>query len=130
MTNLSVISANAYPGFSQVEFLLRNLAAQTFRDFETVLIDMFYAENASAVRDLCTTLGLTNVVHAPACEARHVAPWLPWELYSNALLLASSEWVLHYGVKRYMHPQAVGVVASQADAGICTVLIQKNVPEN
>ena len=111
-----------------MESMLRNLAAQTFRDFELVIADAQYEMNAAAVKELSETLGLTRVIHTPAMEARHVGRWMHWELYSNAMLLASGQWVLYYGVHRYLHRKAMAEVASKAASGVCTVLYQNNTP--
>lgn len=130
MRLLSVLCTNAYSGMAHVEFMLRNLSEQTFRDFEIVLVDMFYDENKNAVADLCGVLGLQNIVHTPACEATHVGRWLHWELYSNALLLASGRWVFHYGVNRYLHRNALQTVADNAQQGFSVVFAQRNVEES
>lgn len=123
---LSVICANVYQGFDHIAFMLRNLAAQTYRDFELIIVDAYYDQNATGIQDLSTQFGL-KTVHVPAMEARHVGRWLHWELYSNALLLASGQWALYYGVHRYMHRRALEFIADRAVHNILTVLYQNNV---
>ena len=130
MRLLSVLCTNAYPGTEHVEFMLRNLAQQTFHDFELVLVDMFYDDNAQIVSELSEILGLRSVLHTPACEARHVGRWLHWELYSNALLLSHGKFVLHHGMNRYLHRSALEVVASCAEHNTNLVLAQRNVEES
>ena len=123
---LSVLSANVYSGFSHVEFLLRNLAAQTCQDFELILMDMLYDENKVQVAELSSQLGLINrIIHTPACEDAHVGHYVHWEMHNNTLLLATNEWVLFHGVKRYLHRQAVQTVLDKTAAGVCTVFVQK-----
>ena len=130
MCLLSVLCTNAYSGISHVEFMLRNLSEQTFRDFEIVLVDMFYTENKSAVASMRSVLGLREIIHTPACEAVHVGRWLHWELYSNALLLANGRWVFHYGVNRYLHRNALQTVVDNAQQGFSVVFAQRNVEES
>ena len=121
---LSVICSNVYTGFAPLEFLLRNMAAQTYKDFELVIVDAYYEENAAYVKELSQELGLLRTIHTPACEARHVGRWMHWELLSNALLLSSGQWILQHGVHRYMHRGAVQCVVERAEQGICVVLYQ------
>lgn len=127
---LSVLVPNAYPGTRILEFSLRNLAAQSYRDFETVIVDMCYEQNCAAVIEICERLNLRNVVHVPACEAKHIARILHWELYNNAALLASCPWLLYYGSRRYMHRGAVAAVVEKAQQGISTSLPQLPSPES
>src|SRR3990167_448016 len=124
MPTLSVLSCNVYPGTAPVEFMLRNLAIQTFQDFELIFVDAFYDANAQFVSNTCKSLGLERVVHTPACEARHVGRILHWELYNNVLLLANSPWVMYFGMHRYMHSGALQAVAECAARDIPVVLWQ------
>lgn len=117
MQLLSIICCNVYPGIDHIRFLLDNLASQTFRDFELVLVDAFYTDNAIFVKEWSELRGIQNVIHTPACEDKHVGRLLHWELYNNALLLANGQWVLYYGVYRYLHTRVVQVIAEQAAKG-------------
>ncbi len=127
---ISIVCANIYPQFDSIAFMLRNLAAQSYRDFELVIVDAHYEMNATGVRDLCAQFELKNVIHAPAMEARHVGRWMHWELYSNALLLSSSPWAVYHGVHRYLHRRALEIIVDKAAHGIATVLLQNNVPDS
>lgn len=119
----SIICSNVYPGKPPIEFMLRNLAAQTFRDFEVIIVDAFYRANKILVEELAESLGLA-IVHTPACEQRHAGSRLHWELLNNGLLLANSEWLLFHGVHRYLHHQALAVIADKAAENIPIVLMQ------
>ena len=120
---LSIVCANVYPGPEPVEFLLRNLHAQTCQDFELVLVDAFYKENTSLVTELKQAFNMC-VVHVPACEDKHVGRYLHWELYSNGLLLASNPCVLYHGVYRHLHSQVIETVVERASRGVSVVLHQ------
>ncbi len=124
MQSLSVICANVYPDKYPIEFLLNNLAAQTFRDFELVIVDAFHDENADFVAETAKNLGIGNVIHTPDCAEKNIGRYLHWELYNNALLFATSPWVLYHGVYRYLHRQAVQTVAECAANGTSVVLNQ------
>jgi hypothetical protein len=120
---LSIISANVYPGYEPVEAMMRNLAAQTSRDFELVLVDAFYAENADPVARLAQELNMPTT-HTPAMEAKHVGRSLHWELYNNALLLATSPWVQYHGVYRYLHRDTVSTIICCAARNTSVILFQ------
>lgn len=120
---LSVLVGNVFDGFDHIAFLLHNMAAQTTRAFELVLVDEFYQSNYIRVRDLGALFGL-KIVHTPPCEMYHAGARMHWELHNNELLFASGEWVLHHGVFRYLHMAAVETVISNAEQNICTVFAQ------
>lgn len=124
MPSLSIVCANVYPEHQPIEFLLRNLAAQTFKSVEIVLVDAFFEENAELVRKLSQDLGLERVIHTPACEAKHVGRVLHWELYNNAALFANGDWLLFHGVHRYLHRNAVETVYHCAERSTCVVFFQ------
>lgn len=128
MNSLSIITVNAYPSATHVNLMLRNLAAQTFTDFDVVLMDRYYFANRDWVAETCKDLRL-RVTHTPACEDRHVGRTTHWELYNNALVLAQSDWVVYYGVFRYLHRQAIEAAVQRASKGICTVFHQMHTDE-
>jgi hypothetical protein len=124
MPSLSVICANVYADHLPIELLFKNLGEQTNKDFELVLVDAFYEENLNLVKMLSKAHGIDRVVHTPACEARHVGRTLHWELYNNAALFASGEWLLFHGVHRYIHHTLIQTVHNCAASNFCVVLFQ------
>lgn len=123
---VSVIACNVYPGSLPVEFLLGGMARQTFKDFELIIIDAFYNENRHRVAELSSAIGL-QVVHTPAMEAKHVGRRLHWELYNNGAVLARNQWVLFYGVYRYLHRDGMGAIHGCAERGYSLIFDQKRV---
>ena len=115
---LTVLDVNAYPGKHYIEFALRNLAAQTCRDFQTIIVDMSYTENRSLAVELIENLGLQNVHHVPALEDRHAGRLVQWDIYNNAALLATTPWIFFYGLKRYLHRNAVETIMRHCQEGI------------
>lgn len=126
---LSILCGNVYSGFKHVEFFLRSMAAQTYRDCEIILADSFYTENKTGVAELCALLGLGTVVHVPSAYGVDVGRKMHWDVYSNALLYSSGDWVMHYGVYRYMHRDGIMRVAQNAASGILTSFAQIPAPQ-
>lgn len=127
MSLLTITAANAYPGFVQVEFMLRNLAAQTYRDFELIILDISYDDNKDKVVELSTSLGLNDVIHLPTCRAKHVAQHVHWEIFNNSLALASSPWIFQFGIYRYVHRRVIETIIDRASRNICIVFPQNHV---
>lgn len=127
--NLSVVYPNAYPGRTYIEFGMRNLAAQTCRDFETVIVDMAYEQNKGIVTELSDKLGFQNLLHVPACEARHVGRLVHWELYNNGALFASNPWLMFYGAKRYVHRSLAAAIIQHATEGTAVNIAQVRPPD-
>src|SRR6185369_172203 len=124
MATLSIVCANVYADHAPIEFMFANLGAQSFKDCEIVLVDAFYQENLNLVKMLSKAHGLDRVIHTPACEAKHVGRSLHWELYNNAALFATGDWLFFHGVHRYLHHQAVETIYQCANRDNCTILFQ------
>ncbi len=72
---------------------------------------------------------IRNLIHVPGCEARHVGRLVQWDIYNNAALLADTDWLLFYGLKRYIHRDSVDTVSTLAEQGYCTNMYQLR-PDN
>jgi hypothetical protein len=114
---ISVLTTNVFPDRRGVDILIKCLGSQTMRDFEWVLVDGFYDENRSSVAAQCEAAGIGNVVHIPMCGGAHIPRNFHWELYNNALVIASNELFIRIGVFRWVAPNTLETAANLASHG-------------
>lgn len=125
--SITITSTNVFRGQDQLGALIKCLAAQTCQDFQWVLVDAFYADNAKLVADMCAARGFKDVVHVPYRGNTRVAATYHWTTYNDALLLARYSTILRVGVFRYIHPSVVGLAADLATQQTWVSLRQQDV---
>lgn len=126
--SISVLTTNVFPGQAHVEALIRCLAAQTYQDFEWVLVDAFHEANRDLVNELAARHGLRQVLHTPICTATHVGRQFSWDTYNTAMLLAANDLFLRVGVFRYIHQRVVELAVKHGADNTWLSLRQRDVP--
>jgi hypothetical protein len=123
--SISVITTNVFPGTRHIEFAIRCLGAQTYKDFEWVFVDAFHDRNESLVRELCDKHGLKWVIHAPLCPPTHVGRRYHWESYNTALMFSTRYYFVRLGVYRYFHQDLVRTALEHANDGVWLNISQR-----
>jgi hypothetical protein len=104
---ISILTTNVFPGQDHIIMAAKCLSTQTCQDFEWVFLDGHYNKNKDLISSLCDEYKIKRYIHAPLCKAEHIGRRFHWEIYNNALLLASNDLFLRFGVYRWIHSSVI-----------------------
>jgi hypothetical protein len=124
---ISILTTNVFPNQDHLIMAAKCLETQTCQDFEWVLLDGHYNKNKDFISSLCEEYKIKRYIHAPLCKANHVGRMFHWEVYNNALILASHDLFLRFGIYRWLHSSVVEKAISYAQKGIFIDLPHKTV---
>lgn len=124
---ITITTTNVFRGRDQLGATIKNLAEQTDRDFEWVLVDAFYDLNRELVAEMCDARGMRDVVHVPFAGNTNVGAAFTWASYNDAALLARHPVILRVGVFRFIHPEVTAIVADSAARDTWVSLTQRPV---